>query len=199
MPKRLSLPYEDPADYNRTVMSMLRFASLLILVALGRRTGGARRRRRRRRCSTALGRARSGRRRRHGAARSSARFSARFHRVSWMLGAGLHPAPRRPRRARPATCDGSESGCGRRQHAGDEPDGRAVCSRRESRRFGSDAGGRSRICRKATRRIEFGRLHGASTALMVITLVAGAGLIWVEMRDAAMDARSRAATLDRRT
>ncbi|HYN09449.1 MAG TPA: DUF4149 domain-containing protein [Vicinamibacterales bacterium] len=32
-------------------------------------------------------------------------------------------------------------------------------------------------------KIEFGRLHGASTALMVFTLVAGAGLVWLEMKD----------------
>ena len=33
--------------------------------------------------------------------------------------------------------------------------------------------------RKAT----FGRLHAASTGLMVLTLIAGVSLIWVEMRD----------------
>jgi uncharacterized protein DUF4149 len=32
-------------------------------------------------------------------------------------------------------------------------------------------------------KLEFGRLHGASTALMVLTLVAGAGLVWMEMKD----------------
>jgi hypothetical protein len=32
-------------------------------------------------------------------------------------------------------------------------------------------------------RIAFGRLHGASTVLMVLTLCAGAGLIWMEMKD----------------
>ena len=30
---------------------------------------------------------------------------------------------------------------------------------------------------------EFGRLHGASTTLMMLTLVAGAGLVWMEMKD----------------
>jgi hypothetical protein len=32
-------------------------------------------------------------------------------------------------------------------------------------------------------KIEFGRLHGASTVLMIATLLAGAGLIWIEMED----------------
>ena len=32
-------------------------------------------------------------------------------------------------------------------------------------------------------KIEFGRLHGASTVLMVLTLAAGAGLVWMEMKD----------------
>lgn len=30
---------------------------------------------------------------------------------------------------------------------------------------------------------EFSRLHGTSTALMIATLVAGAGLVWMEMKD----------------
>jgi hypothetical protein len=34
------------------------------------------------------------------------------------------------------------------------------------------------------RRIEFGRLHGASTGVMIVTLVAGLGLLWAEARDA---------------
>ena len=33
------------------------------------------------------------------------------------------------------------------------------------------------------RKAEFGRLHGASSVLMLITLGVGAGLIWAEMRD----------------
>ena len=33
------------------------------------------------------------------------------------------------------------------------------------------------------RRVDFGRLHGLSSAIMVFTVLAGAGLIWVEMRD----------------
>jgi len=33
------------------------------------------------------------------------------------------------------------------------------------------------------RRISFGRLHAASTMLMVATILAGLGLIWTEMRD----------------
>ena len=33
------------------------------------------------------------------------------------------------------------------------------------------------------RRISFGRLHGASTGLLLMTLIAGVGLMWVEMRD----------------
>lgn len=32
-------------------------------------------------------------------------------------------------------------------------------------------------------KIEFGRLHGLSNALMLATLVAGIGLFWVEMKD----------------
>jgi hypothetical protein len=32
-------------------------------------------------------------------------------------------------------------------------------------------------------KIEFGRLHGLSNALMLVTLVAGVGLFWVEMKD----------------
>jgi tellurite resistance protein TehA-like permease len=31
---------------------------------------------------------------------------------------------------------------------------------------------------------EFGRLHGTSTILMLLTLAAGAGLLWLEMKDA---------------
>lgn len=34
-----------------------------------------------------------------------------------------------------------------------------------------------------SRRTEFGRLHGLSNGLMVLTLLAGAGLIWAELRD----------------
>ncbi len=34
------------------------------------------------------------------------------------------------------------------------------------------------------RRSEFGRLHALSTGVMLVTVLAGAGLIWVEMRDA---------------
>jgi uncharacterized membrane protein len=34
------------------------------------------------------------------------------------------------------------------------------------------------------RKSEFGRLHALSTGLMLVTVLAGAGLIWVEMRDA---------------
>lgn len=33
------------------------------------------------------------------------------------------------------------------------------------------------------RRVEFGRLHGASDVLMILTLVAGLGLLWYEARD----------------
>jgi hypothetical protein len=33
------------------------------------------------------------------------------------------------------------------------------------------------------RKAEFGRWHGLSTGLMVLTIVAGIGLIWVEMKD----------------
>jgi hypothetical protein len=33
------------------------------------------------------------------------------------------------------------------------------------------------------RRAEFGRLHGISNGLMLLTLLAGTGLIWTEMRD----------------
>lgn len=33
------------------------------------------------------------------------------------------------------------------------------------------------------RKAEFGRLHGASTILMLLTLAAGAGLLWFEMKD----------------
>jgi hypothetical protein len=33
------------------------------------------------------------------------------------------------------------------------------------------------------RRAEFGRLHGISNGLMLISLLAGAGLIWTEMKD----------------
>lgn len=33
------------------------------------------------------------------------------------------------------------------------------------------------------RKIEFGRLHGASNGLMLLTLVAGLGLLWAETRD----------------
>jgi hypothetical protein len=33
------------------------------------------------------------------------------------------------------------------------------------------------------RRVEFGRLHGASDVLLILTLVAGLGLLWYEARD----------------
>jgi len=33
------------------------------------------------------------------------------------------------------------------------------------------------------RKIDFGRLHGLSSVLMVLTVLAGAGLMWVEMKD----------------
>jgi hypothetical protein len=33
------------------------------------------------------------------------------------------------------------------------------------------------------RRVEFGRLHGLSNALMVLTLAGGLGLLWAEMKD----------------
>ncbi|HUL74377.1 MAG TPA: DUF4149 domain-containing protein [Vicinamibacterales bacterium] len=33
------------------------------------------------------------------------------------------------------------------------------------------------------RKIEFGRLHGLSTGLMIVTLLAGTWLIWAELRD----------------
>jgi Domain of unknown function (DUF4149) len=33
------------------------------------------------------------------------------------------------------------------------------------------------------RKVEFGRLHGASTGLMLVTLLAGLGLMWAEVRD----------------
>lgn len=33
------------------------------------------------------------------------------------------------------------------------------------------------------RKAEFGRLHGLSSVLMIVTLVAGAGLIWIESAD----------------
>lgn len=33
------------------------------------------------------------------------------------------------------------------------------------------------------RKTEFGRLHGASTIFMLLTLAAGAGLLWFEMKD----------------
>jgi uncharacterized membrane protein len=32
-------------------------------------------------------------------------------------------------------------------------------------------------------RVEFGRLHGASNAMALVTVVAGLGLLWVELRD----------------
>ena len=33
------------------------------------------------------------------------------------------------------------------------------------------------------RKIEFGRLHGLSNALMLLTMAAGVGLVWAEMKD----------------
>ena len=33
------------------------------------------------------------------------------------------------------------------------------------------------------RKIEFGRLHGASNGLMLVTVLAGLGLLWAETRD----------------
>jgi hypothetical protein len=33
------------------------------------------------------------------------------------------------------------------------------------------------------RRTEFGRLHGLSNGMMLLTLLAGAGLMWAELRD----------------
>jgi hypothetical protein len=34
-----------------------------------------------------------------------------------------------------------------------------------------------------SRRTEFGRLHGLSNALMIVTLLAGVGLMWADLRD----------------
>jgi hypothetical protein len=33
------------------------------------------------------------------------------------------------------------------------------------------------------RKVQFGRLHGAASAMMLLTVIAGLGLIWGEMRD----------------
>jgi Domain of unknown function (DUF4149) len=47
-----------------------------------------------------------------------------------------------------------------------------------------DAGGSVRSLPDGdTRKASFGRLHGASTGLFVLTLIAGIGLFWIEMRD----------------
>lgn len=43
--------------------------------------------------------------------------------------------------------------------------------------------GVSRLPTQDLRKQEFGRLHGMSSALMLVSLVAGVGLFWVETRD----------------
>ena len=48
----------------------------------------------------------------------------------------------------------------------------------------ADTGGSVRALPSSDpRRVSFGRLHGLSTALMGVTILAGLGLIWTEMRD----------------
>jgi hypothetical protein len=44
-------------------------------------------------------------------------------------------------------------------------------------------GGVSALSSDDPRRLEFGRLHGLSNGLMLITLLAGLGLFWAETRD----------------
>jgi hypothetical protein len=108
---------------------------------------------------------------------------ARFHRISWVLGAALvgllslraalGPRPRRfgPRAWTAAAMLAMSLAAG------------LWIAPRIDRLRGSTDGPIANLPDGDASKIEFVRLHGASTALMVLTLVAGAGLVWMEMKD----------------
>ena len=108
---------------------------------------------------------------------------ARFHRVSWVLGAlllgvlgmraVLGPRPRRFGLRMWTT--GAMLGMSLAA-------GLWIAPRIETLRA-STSGPIASLPDGDATKIEFGRLHGASTALMLFTLAAGAGLVWLEMKD----------------
>ena len=108
---------------------------------------------------------------------------ARFHRISWILGAGLlgvfglraalGPRPRRLGIRLWATAA---------MLAMSLTAGLWIAPRIETIRAAT-SGPIANLPERDAIRIEFGRLHGVSTALMVLTIVIGAGLIWVVMKD----------------
>lgn len=108
---------------------------------------------------------------------------SRFHRISWILGvvllgvlglrAALGPRPRRL---------GLRMWAAAAMLAMSLTAGLWIAPRIETIRA-TTAGPIATLPDGDTTRIEFGRLHGASTALMVLTIVVGAGLVWMEMKD----------------
>jgi hypothetical protein len=108
---------------------------------------------------------------------------ARFHRLSWILGAllvgllGLRavlgPRPRR---------FGLRTWTAAAMLAMSLVAGLWIAPRIDRLRA-STSGPITNLPDGDASKIEFGRLHGASTALLMLTLIAGAGLVWMEMKD----------------
>lgn len=108
---------------------------------------------------------------------------ARFHRVSWILGglligllvarAALGPRPRR---------FGLRLWTAVAMLAMGLIAGLWIAPRIDTLRSAT-AGSIATLPDGDATKTEFSRLHSASTALMLATLVAGAGLVWMEMRD----------------
>ncbi len=108
---------------------------------------------------------------------------SRFHRLSWLLGvlliallglrAALGPRPRRT---------GLRIWTAAAMLAMSLTAGLWIAPRIEAIRA-STPGAIARLTDGDPIKSEFGRLHGASTVLMVLVLLAGTGLVWMEMKD----------------